>query len=357
MARKSALQTAPQDADAAPLASEKPALAAPGRVRMEDVARAAGVSLVTVSRAINTPDKLKPDTLETIRAAIIRLGYVPDLIAGSLASRRSRIIGAIVPTISNSLFADTVDGLSEALAAEGYQLLLGQTHYRPEEEAALVEAFLGRRVDGIVLTGASHGTGVRKRLQQAGVPVVETWDLPSRPIDMAAGFSNEKAGAMVGRWLLERGYDKMAYIGADEERSLKRLHGFSEELTRGGRALVAQALLKPPTSIADGAQAVAALMGAHPEIRAVFCGSDSVASGVLFECQRQGWSVPQRLAIFGFADLPIAAVSAPGLTTVHVQRREMGTTAARMLLTRLAGKEAGADLQDLGFEIIERGSA
>jgi LacI family gluconate utilization system Gnt-I transcriptional repressor len=130
---------------------------------MEDVARAAGVSMITVSRALNTPEKLAPATLRAVRSAIERLRYVPNLTAGSLASNRSRIVGAIVPTVANSIFAETIDGLEQQLAEHGYQLLLGQTHYRPEEEAALVDAFLGRRVDGLMLTGVAPGRRARLR--------------------------------------------------------------------------------------------------------------------------------------------------------------------------------------------------
>ena len=135
---------------------------APARARMTDVARAAGVSLVTVSRAINTPTKLAPETLSAVRAAIERLGYVPNLMAGGLASSRSRIVAAIVPTISNLVFSETIEALSQTLAEGGYQLLLGQSGYRSGDEAALVEAFLGRRVDALVLTGCSSGPGAAR---------------------------------------------------------------------------------------------------------------------------------------------------------------------------------------------------
>lgn len=324
---------------------------------MEDVARAAGVSLVTVSRAINSPDKLKPETLTLIRQAINKLGYVPNLTAGSLASNRSRIIGAIVPTISNSIFADTVDGLSEILAAQGYQLLLGQTHYRQVEESALIEAFLGRRVDGIVLTGVTHSPEVRTRLQQAGIPIVETWDIAPDPIDMIAGFSNEQAGRAVATWLLDKGYSELGYIGAEEERSMKRLHGFSSEVERRGYPPVSCTLLKPPSSIMDGARALVSMVASYPSMRAVFCSNDSLATGVLFECQRQGWAVPGRIAIVGFADLPIAAASTPTITSVQVQSRNIGLTAGKMLISKLSGASQMHHVADFGFQIIERESA
>ena len=340
---------APSDAGAGP--------GADGRARMEDVAKAAGVALVTVSRAINTPDKLAPKTLAAIRQAIERLGYVPNLMAGSLASNRSRIIAAIVPTISNSLFVDTIDGLSETLAAEGYQLLIGQTRYRPAEESAVIDAFLGRRVDGIVLIGATHGSGVRERLKHAGIPIVETWDLPAEPIDMVAGFSNEDAGRAVASYLIDKGYFSLGYIGADEARSAKRMKGFVQEVERRGHGAVARELVTPPSSIQDGARMLAALIARQPGLRAVFCSNDSMAAGAMFECRRQGWAVPERIAIVGFSDIPIAAASSPSLTTVEVARKQMGARAGKMLLSKLAGAATGETVVDLGFRIIERESS
>ena len=327
-----------------------------GRPRMEDVARVAGVALVTVSRAINTPGKLSAKTLAAIEKAIDQLGFVPNLMAGNLASKRSRIIAALVPTISNSLFADTVDGLAEVLAAQGYQLLLGQTRYHVAEETALISAFLGRRVDGIVLTGATQDNAARIRLKKAGIPIVETWDLPEKPIDMAIGFDNEKIGRDVASYLIGKGYHHLGFFGSIEERSMKRMKGFTDEVTRRGHCIVAQEVVNPPSSLADGARMLSKLVARAPNVRAIFCSNDTMAAGALFECTRQGWAVPERIAIIGFADLPISAASIPNLTTVHIGRKEMGIRAGKMLLSRLDGVVHPETTIDMGFTIMERQS-
>lgn len=321
---------------------------------MEDVAREAGVAPITVSRALNTPHKLSPQTLKAVRSAIERLRYVPNLTAGSLASNRSRTIAVIVPTIRNSIFSDTIDGLAQALAPHGYQLLLGQTQYRESEEAALVQAFLGRRVDGVVLTGVVHARGVRSSLQRSGIPVVETWDLTERPIHMLVGFSNHEAGRAAARYLVGKGYRSLAFIGGADDRSSARLRGFREAAAAAGGVAVRAALVPAPSSPADARRALGELLSAAP--RALFCSNDMLAAGALFECARRRIAVPGQLAVMGFADLPIAADIEPALTSVQVRATEMGERAGQLLLRHLQGDSPRERVVDLGFAVVERAS-
>ena len=323
---------------------------------MEDVARLAGVSTITVSRALNTPGKLAPKTLKAVRTAIARLRYVPDLTAGSLASRRSRIVAVVVPTIANSIFSDTIDGLARTLASQRYQLLLGQTHYDLEEEALLVDAFLGRRVDGLVLTGVRHAPGVRSRVSRAGIPVVETWDIARRPIDMGVGFSNRAAGRAAAKYLVAKGYRRLAYIGGGDDRSAARLAGFRAGAREAGVGKIAAALLPMLSLPGEASTALSQLLSSDAP-RAVFCSNDMLAAGVLFECARRRIAVPGRLAVMGFADLPIAASIEPSLTSVQVRAIAMGQAAGELLLRRLAGDKVSERVVDLGFSIVERASA
>lgn len=324
---------------------------------MEDVAREAGVSLVTVSRAVNQPDKLAPGTLAQVRAAIQRLRYVPNLTAGSLASSRSRIVGAVIPTLASSIFSDTMDGLSQALARGGFQLLLGQTHFNAKEEAQLIEAFVGRRVDGIVLIRTSQSPQVRATLLRAGIPVVEAWDLGNDPIDMMVGFSNRDAGDAAARFLNRKGYRRLAYIGSEEGRSSARLAGFRAGARACGLPPVLAHPLPAPGTLDGAAYALEQLLARSPDVRAVLCANDMLAAGVLFECQRRGLDVPGRIAVMGFADLPIAAATQPTLTTVHVPSYEIGRRAGELLLARIHGEPGVAARLDLGYRVIERASA
>lgn len=325
-----------------------------GPMRMSDVARIAGVSLVTVSRAVNQPDKVAPATLAAVRAAIDTLGYVPNQLAGGLASNRSRTIAAMVPTLSNLVFSETIEAMSLALNARGYQVLLAQTNYCAADEIRIVDTFLGRRVDGMALMGITN-EDVADKLRRAVLPVVQTWDFSSAAIDMQVGFSNADAGHKAGVYLAGQGHRVVGFIGADERRSRLRLKGFRRAFSAvGGQVVVS---LAPPPAGADTAAAQLADLRRHaPAMTAVFCNNDLLAAALLFECQRLRLKVPQQMAVMGFGDLPVAGACWPRLTTVSVPRRRMGEVAAELLLRRLAG-DPSASTVDLGFTVVPRESA
>jgi LacI family gluconate utilization system Gnt-I transcriptional repressor len=326
--------------------------------RMEDVATLAGVSMITVSRVINSPDKVAEVTRIKVEKAIRTLGYVPNLMAGSLASSKSRLIGAIVPTIDNSIFAETIRGLSQTLALNGYELLLGQTGYVDNAEERIVSTFLGRRVDAMVLTGIRHTDKTRSQLRDSGIPVVETWDLSDRPIDMLAGFSNLEAGAAMGRYLISKGYMRLGFAGGDESRALSRLAGLTATVKSTPGANLRHVLLKPASSsFTAGREALVQLLKKDPNLQAIFFSNDALAVGAMMECVRRGLRVPQDIAIAGFADLDIASEILPALTTVQVRSRRIGETAAGMLMDRLQGREVPDLVKNLGFSIISRESA
>lgn len=329
-------------------------------VRMSDVARMAGVARVTVSRVLSEPDSVAPATREAVQAAIQALGYVPNLNAGALASRRSRIVGALVPTLSNAWFADTLDGLTETLDAQGYQLLLGQTRYDPRTEQKLVDAFLGRGVDALVLTGTERPEALRQQLRRAAIPVVECWDLCDDPIDTVVGFSNVHAGRAAADYLLARGRRHLAFVGADEPRSNKRLQGFTEAVQAWpGAAPVQVRRVRPPSSLRDGVSSMASLLSDTPRLDALFCSNDTLALGALACCRQQGLAVPDQVGVLGFSDLPLAELSVPALSSLHIDSRRMGQRVGEVVAARLTRQPRQPDDQrlDLGFSIIERQSA
>jgi LacI family transcriptional regulator, gluconate utilization system Gnt-I transcriptional repressor len=327
-----------------------------GAVTLHDVAKLAGVAPITASRALNTPEQVSEEVRRKVAEAIARTGYVPNSLAGSLASSRSRLVAAVVPTISGPVFLETIRSLTDALAERGYQLMLGQSGYVGNREDALLAAIIGRRPDGIVLTGIVHSAEGRKRLIGAGIPVVETWDLTPTPIDMLVGFSHADVGRAVARFLHAKGRRRLAVIVGDDERAKRRLDAFQAEARTLGPDDVQVVVVPAPTTIRSGRAALAELLRLPGGIDAVFCSSDLLALGVLTQAQAAGIAVPGQLAVVGFGDLEFAADLHPALTTVRIDGGAIGRQAAQFISDRAEGRTVEQRVVDIGFSIVERGT-
>ena len=328
------------------------------RARMRDVARAAGVSAMTVSRALRTPGKLAPSTLERVERAVERLGYVPDRIAGALSSHETRVVTALVSTLGGSVFADTVAGLTGGLHAAGYRLLLGTTDYSPEDEEGLIAATLGRRPDGLALTSHVHTRAARTMLRRSGVPVVELWELPEEPIDSAVGFSNREAARAMTRFLYGLGYRHIGLLVGGEHRDLRRREGYLAALGELGLGEPRVVPTDPAMGAVEaGAAGLARLRERWPDADAVFCTSDLLALGTLAQARRLGLAVPGEIAVAGFGDFEYSGSAGLALTTLRVPGLAMGEEAARVILGRRSGEITGPVTVDLGFEPVRRATA
>lgn len=328
-----------------------------GAVTLHEVARLADVAPITVSRAINTPARVSRQVLERVQEAIAQTGYVPNRLAGGLASARSRLVAAVVPTISGPIFQNTIQALHETLVQHGCQLMLGQSGYADSREDELIDAIVGRRPDGIVLTGVLHSTEGHKRLLASGIPVVETWDLSPTPIDMLVGFSHAEVGHQVARHFHGKGRRHLAAVVGNDERGMRRLTAYCATAREYGLAEVRAVPVPPPTTMRHGRCALRELLLGQPRLDAIFCSSDLLALGVLTEALHQKIRVPDDLAIIGFGDQAFAADTEPALTTVHVNGAAIGHTAARMILDRAEGRPVEHPIVDIGVSIIERGTA
>lgn len=328
-----------------------------GAMTLRQVAQLAEVAPVTVSRVLNTPKAVSPEVRERVLAVIRETGYVPNRLAGGLASTRSSLIAAIVPTISMSVFLQTVQSLTDTLFDAGYQLMLGQTGYCAEREDALLETIIGRRPDGIVLTGVDHSAQSRQRLIGAGIPVVETWDLTPDPIDMLVGFSHRDIGAAVARYLGGRGRRQLALVTADDERARRRAGAFEAAALAQGLPEVHRVSVGGSRTLSSGRAALARLLdqGIRPD--AVFCSSDLLALGVVTEAQARGLRVPGDLGVVGFGDFDFVADLEPALTSVRINGAAIGEQAARFLVARAEGQAVAQPIVDVGFSIVERVSA
>ena len=330
-------------------------------VTLRDVARLAGVAMITASRAINTPDRVAAATLARVQAAVEATGYVPNLLAGGLASSRSRLVAAVVPTIVGPVFLETIQSLTESLATAGYQLMLGQSGYDASREDALLDAIIGRRPDGIILTGIMHSEQGRRRLLASGIPVVETWDLARDPIDMLVGFSHEKIGPAVVEHLFARGRRRFAVLTGDDQRALRRKASFVAAARARGLACdsldgLPTGIVRAPTTLGCGRTGLTDLLARHPGIDAIFCSSDLLALGVLTQAQAQGIAVPRQLAVVGFGDMAFARDLEPALTSVRIDGTSIGRLAARLIIDRAEGRPVVDRIIDVGFSIVPRAS-
>jgi LacI family gluconate utilization system Gnt-I transcriptional repressor len=335
-----------------------PGMDARSPTKMEDVARLAGVSVITVSRVLREPHKVADGTRRRVTSAIKQIGYVPNLVARSLKSQRSGFIAAIIPSITHSIVAEVTRGMSEILHEQKVQLLLGDSGFSPDEEEALVASFLARRPDAIYLTGTTHSSGTRRMLEAARIPVIETGNLTKTPIDMVVGYSNFEAAREITRAMISRGRRKIGYIGQTGRKFVDRVHdrhcGYGAAI-KGGKLRSDKALqVEVELSFRGGAEGFSRLLQQTPDIDAVFCTSDIIAVGVLFEAQRRGVSVPRQIAIAGMDDQEIARECVPSLSTIRMPRYEMGRRAAQMLCQRLEGSPVTEKIVDLGFEIVLR---
>ena len=326
--------------------------------RLADVALAAGVSLSTASRALADPDLVHPQTRQKVDEAARMLGYVPHGAARALASRRSRTVGAIVPTLDNPIFAHSTQALQRALAEAGYTLLLASNEYDTEVELQVTRALVERGVDGLVFVGTDHLPELYHFLARASMPFELIWAIDPNRRHHCVGFSNRLASIRMTQHLLDRGHREFAVVAgytAHNDRQRERVAGVREALAAHGLELPAQRCLETSFSVAGGRAALGQLLARAPAPTAVVCGNDILAFGVLFECATRGIAVPAEMSVAGFDDIELAAEVSPALTTIHVPTATIGRRAAERLLARLAGKRMPR-VEEVPVHLVERAS-
>jgi LacI family transcriptional regulator, gluconate utilization system Gnt-I transcriptional repressor len=326
--------------------------------RMEDVAKLAGVSAMTVSRALRNTATVTPDTLKRIEAAIDTTGYLPNRVAGSLSSRRTNVIGLIVPSLRNAVFVETIQGVADMLGQQ-FDLMIAHSGYTLEGEEAAVLAFLSQRVCGMILHNTKHTPKVRRMIKEAALPCVETGNLGPRPIEMAVGFSNRDAARAMTEHLIGRGYRRIGFVSLplrDNDRAFERRAGYVAALEAHGIKPDPDRMLEASPGLDSGGKALVRLVERDPKIDAVFLTGDVLATGAVLEANRRGWKVPDRVAIAGSDDDEFQANVLPPLTSIRFPRYEIGRRAAGMVTDRVLGRSTGPAVLDLGYEIIQRAS-
>jgi LacI family transcriptional regulator len=311
------------------------------RAKLTDVARLANVSLATASRALNQPDIVRPAIRERVERAVEKLAYTPDRTAKALSSGKSRIVGAIVPTIGNAIFADGVEALQDRLSERGYTLLLSNSQYDPEKELRQIRALLEHGVDGLVLVGDSFAPDALPLIRRRGIPFVTTYVCASRHGIPAIGIDNRRATEEATRYLLELGHRNFGVItntALPNDRSQARLAGILAALAHRNMGLGPNRIVEvTQPSISNGRRAFATLIAADPVLTAIVCTTDALAVGALAEARRRGIRVPLDMSVVGFDDIEIAVGVDPSLTTVNVPAAEIGRTAADHLISAIEG--------------------
>lgn len=331
---------------------------ATGRVTLGDVAAAAGVSPITVSRALRGERSVAAELVERVRAAAQQLGYVPDPAARALASARSSHVAVLIPLLTNTLFVDLLEAVHRTLLPAGYQTLIGVTHYDPLEEEQLLNSYMAHRPAGLIVTGFDHTDASRHLIAASRVPCVHVMETTHDEGVHSVGFSQADAGHAITAHLLARGYKRIAFVATQlDPRVMQRAEGYRRCLREAGCYDPKLELLNPErSSLALGGQLFEQMLRTHPDVDAIFFCNDDLAQGGLLAALRLGVAVPGTVAVAGFNDLNGSDQMLPPLTTVRTPRTRIGEEAARMLLSLMRREPLVQTSVDVGYELIVRGS-
>ena len=335
-------------------------------VKMRDVANIAGVSTMTVSRALRKDSPINEETRKRVLQVVRDLGYVPDLTAGSLSSRKTGFVPLLLPSLNNLHFAQTVQALTEELSKVDMQVLLGHTDYCSDKEEDLIELMLRRRPEAIIMCYDGHTDRTIELLQKADIPVIELWETPKKPIQHTVGFSNFDAAYKMTKTLIEQGYAKIGFIGESQEtgtRAAARREGFMAAMQDAG--LAAHRVVRHenlPLTISSGSDACEIMLERHPDVDCIFCVSDPAAFGVKSRLIERGFRVPDDIGLAGFGAFEISQFCHPPITTVGVDPWLLGKKAAELLLRVLQQKALGqsgdalTEHINMNVQLLMRGS-
>jgi len=341
-----------------PSESGSPVDESPLRSGGRDVARLAGVSTATVSRALNTPDRVEPETRRRVLEAAAKLRYVPHGAARSLRSHRSKMIGAVVPSFDYALYARTTSALQQRLDERGYSLVVAEQHYDLDAELRVARQLVQHGVDAFVFVGLDHDPALFALLEDYGRPYVLTWGIDPLYRHPSIGFDNQSATAEITRHLLALGHTRFGLISAPvagNDRARARGAGVRQALAEAGLVLPAQYVQYAPISLVAAEQAMQRLLALPEPPSAVVATNDVFAVGAMIACRRAGVRIPQDVSITGVDNTDLGATQTPGLTSIRTPIIEIGHAAAAQIIARLDGL-AWEPFQAFPVEVVHRGS-
>lgn len=316
---------------------------------LRDVSEASGVSEMTVSRVLRNRGDVSDATRERVLEAARNLGYVPNKIAGALASQRVNLVGVIIPSLSNMVFPEVLTGISEVLEDTGLQPVVGVTNYLPEREESVLYEMLSWRPSGIILAGLEHSPAAQAMLAQAGIPIVEIMDIDGQPVDSAVGISHRRAGRQMAEAIIAAGYRRIAFLGTqmpNDHRARKRLEGFEDALARHGLKLADREFYSGGSALLKGREMTEAVLKRSPDVDFLYYSNDMIGAGGLLYCLDKGLDVPGKIGLAGFNGVELLDGLPRRLATMDACRLEIGRKAAEIV----AGKAHGGVI---GGEVIE----
>lgn len=325
---------------------------------LDDVARTAGVSTATVSRCLNSPERVVEQTRQRVMSAVEQLGYTPNFGARVMAAKRTFTIGAIIPTMENAIFARCLQAFQEVLHARGYTLLVASSAYQPEIEAEQVKALVARGADGLLLIGSDRDRSIYRYLQSRAIPVLSAWAYTANGDQTTVGFDNLQSMRALAQKVIDFGHKRIGLISGvtqGNDRAKDRIAGLREAMRDNGLNDRDLTIIETPYEVENGAVALQSLMKLVPRPSVVMCGNDVLAVGALRGAREMGLNVPEDVSITGFDDIELARIVTPQITTVHVPHREMGRRAAEALID-MVEKRGAAESIKLAATLQIRGS-
>ncbi|PHP26833.1 LacI family DNA-binding transcriptional regulator [Limimaricola cinnabarinus] len=325
---------------------------------LRDVSEASGVSEMTVSRVLRNKGDVSEATRAKVRAAAKKLGYVPNRIAGSLASSRVNLVAVIIPSLGNMVFPEVLSGISETLAGTGLQPVFGVTDYRPDTEERVLFEMLSWRPSGVIIAGLEHNEASRAMLMRAEIPVVEIMDSDGAPIDACVGISHRRAGREMAEAILREGYRRIGFLGTKmpaDHRARKRFEGFTRHLARAGVEIADQEFYSGGSALKKGREMTEAILSRTPDLDFLYYSNDMIAAGGLLWLLERGIDIPGQIGIAGFNGVELLDGLPCQLATMDACRREIGREAARIIAARCANPaEGGGERVEL-TPLIARG--
>ena len=310
---------------------------------LRDVSEASGVSEMTVSRVLRNRGDVSAATREKVLTAAKTLGYVPNKIAGALASQRVNLVAVIIPSLSNMVFPEVMTGISEVLDTTDLQPVVGVTNYLPEREEKVLYEMLSWRPSGVIIAGLEHSEASAAMLRSAGIPIVEIMDIDGDPIDSAVGISHRRAGREMAREIVECGYKRIAFLGTKmplDHRARKRFEGFTETLAKSGIEIADQEFYSGGSALAKGREMTEAILKRTPDIDFIYYSNDMIGAGGLLYCMEAGLDIPSQIGLAGFNAVELLDGLPRKLATMDACRAEIGQAAARIIADRVAGTKS-----------------